>query len=227
MVNQLELVLIRKVTDGKLIITSYKLILLNQLLCLLYLELLHRLVDDVVEQCLPRYLVKVNRALCIVDFGDGRCDCENVVVLYAGRFGRCLVKSLAHIVSKIDLRNCGAALCVAYTLSSDPRRSALVSLTDTRHFGIPGGFVRLLLCGASYWEDTIRSGSARASGTATMNPFGLVVVNSLGRRTSLAQVAVVERPRHGGVSILGLGLRNSMRGTEARRSSCRYRKFSV
>jgi hypothetical protein len=39
----------------------------------------------------------------------------------------------------------------------------------------------------------MRSGSARASGTATMNPFGLVVVDSLGRRASLAQVAVVER----------------------------------
>lgn len=37
-----------------------------------------------------------------------------------------------------------------------------------------------------------------------MNPFGLVVVDSLGRRAGLAQVAVVERARHGGVSILGL-----------------------
>ena len=80
----------------------------------------------------------------------------------------------------------------------------LVSLTKTRHSSIQGGLVRLLLCRSSYREDTIRSGSARASGTATMNPFGLVVVDSLGRRAGLAQVVVVERARHGGVSILGL-----------------------
>lgn len=56
-VDKLKVVLIGEITDRDFALTADELVFLNQLLCLLYLKLLHSLVDNVAEYRLARDLV--------------------------------------------------------------------------------------------------------------------------------------------------------------------------